>query len=51
MRTRFTDLAGVTVPVMQGGMSSVARAPLVAASSRPPAAARHRSCPPSTMPG
>ena len=33
MRTRFTDLVGIRVPVMQGGMSSVARAPLVAAVS------------------
>ncbi|MDP1818294.1 MAG: nitronate monooxygenase [Acidimicrobiales bacterium] len=33
MRTRFTDLLGISVPVMQGGMSSVARAPLVAAVS------------------
>jgi nitronate monooxygenase len=33
MRTRFTELAGIDVPVMQGGMSSVARAPLVAAVS------------------
>lgn len=33
IRTRFTDLVGCRVPVMQGGMSSVATAPLVAAVS------------------
>lgn len=33
IRTGFTELMGITVPVMQGGMSSVARAPLVAAVS------------------
>lgn len=34
MPTRFTDLVGCRYPVMQGGMSSVATAPLVAAVSR-----------------
>ena len=33
MRTRFTDLVGIDIPVMQGGMSGVARAPLAAAVS------------------
>lgn len=33
IRTRFTELMGIAVPVMQGGMSSIARAPLVAAVS------------------
>ncbi len=33
MRTAFTELAGIRVPVMQGGMSGVAGAPLVTAVS------------------
>ncbi|MFP5578373.1 MAG: NAD(P)H-dependent flavin oxidoreductase [Acidimicrobiia bacterium] len=33
MRTRFGDLVGCRFPIMQGGMSSVATAPLVAAVS------------------
>lgn len=33
MRTRFTDLVGCLFPVMQGGMSSIATAPLVASVS------------------